>query len=616
MTAAFPYPTPAFYTPSAPKLPLHSGLPPPSTSPPSSLCVSIHLNSLQQQQQDWSDTQQQQKHKSHHHHHHHHRKSHHKHKTDSGNTSSNIVFESADLAGGGVERPAIPPLRISLHPSTSSSSLSSSSSSPSALSSSSSSLRLAGGGGGEGEFKELKVSLPISRLQGGREEGGDGGRKEKHHKKHKKHKEKRRHEHEPSGGVKTLPHVEFGTKLGSVSGGVDERPSQGDGGGGGEGERKSYGGKGLGHRDPVESLGGSRGNLQSHRLDRAQKEHPLSLSYTSHHPPPSHPPSSHPPTSHQTPSSHPPPSPSDHSPIEIRFSDKYYQHKKRMMEKEEPDSVVPHSSHPHSSHPHSTHPPSVQPTLPHPLPSSQSTPPEPHKHHKKKKKKKHSKSHSTDPPSHRAPVEVTKSEEKLVTPSISDVPIPSLEREIVDLRPLSPPTVSSVQMEKKKKKEEKGKEEGWLAAKKIKISTVSDASPSMTFAPPPVSAPETTPTSISGESWRGMTSEATLPKRRRTSSQAAGKPSSAGKQLWMMETGGGGESEEEEEGKFGGVLADYDPPPMAHLPAPSPQPSHQPQGTRHSRAVYDNVLRFFPLVLLSRASLKMFLANILRLVQK
>jgi hypothetical protein len=76
-----------------------------------------------------------------------------------------------------------------------------------------------------------------------------------------------------------------------------------------------------------------------------------------------------------------------------------------------------------------------------------------------------------------------------------------------------------------------------------------------------------------------------------------------GKQLWMVETRGGGDSEEEEEeegeeeGEFGGVLADYDPPPMAHLQAPSPQPSH-------------------PTVLLSRASLKMFLANILRLVQK
>jgi hypothetical protein len=57
-----------------------------------------------------------------------------------------------------------------------------------------------------------------------------------------------------------------------------------------------------------------------------------------------------------------------------------------------------------------------------------------------------------------------------------------------------------------------------------------------------------------------------------------------GKQLWMVETRGGGDSEEEEEeegeeeGEFGGVLADYDPPPMAHLQAPSPQPSH-PTGT-------------------------------------
>jgi hypothetical protein len=97
-----------------------------------------------------------------------------------------------------------------------------------------------------------------------------------------------------------------------------------------------------------------------------------------------------------------------------------------------------------------------------------------------------------------------------------------------------------------------------------------------------------------------MTDEATPPKRHRSS---MGGRAGVGKQLWMVETRGGGDSEEEEEeegeeeGEFGGVLADYDPPPMAHLQAPSPQPSH-------------------PTVLLSRASLKMFLANILRLVQK
>ena len=105
-----------------------------------------------------------------------------------------------------MERPAIPPLRISLH--SSSSSLSSSISS-SALSSSSSSSSELVGVGGKGDVKELKVSLPISRLHGGKEEGEDGGRKERerYHKKHKKHKEKKRHDQETF--VLYADHVRF-----------------------------------------------------------------------------------------------------------------------------------------------------------------------------------------------------------------------------------------------------------------------------------------------------------------------------------------------------------------------------------------------------------------------
>ena len=432
-------------------------------------------------------------------------------------------------------------------------------------------------------MKELKVSLPISRLHGGKEEGEDGGRKERerHHKKHKKHKERKRHDQDTFGGLKTTSRVEFGAKLCPTGGG--EGASHGERG---EEERKSYGGKGLGKRATLE-LGG-RGSQRGDRPQLGQKEHPLSLSYTSHHPPPSHPPSSHTSTSHHVPSSH---TASSSLPLGPKLSDKYHQHKKRMVEDKEPDSR-PTPSLPHSLQSSSSV--EATPSLPHPLPTSHTAPSEPHKHHKKKKKKKHSKSHSADATSadlgRSATVKQRQSEEKLPTPPMSEVLTSSLERELVDLRPLSPPLVSPVHVEKERGTEEKGREEGrgWLAAKKIKISAVTD--PSLTSAPSSlasVSTPKTTPTSsLLGKSGRSMTDEATPPKRRRSSLHAAGGRAGVGKQLWMVETRGSEEEEEEEEeeGKFGGVLADYDPPPMAHLQAPSPQPSH-PTGILHELVV-------------------------------
>ena len=421
-------------------------------------------------------------------------------------------------------------------------------------------------------MKELKVSLPISRLHGGREEGEDGGRKEKekHHKKHKKHKDKKRHEHEASG--KTLSRVDLAAKpsVGVLEG---ERAGHGER----EGERKSYGGKGLGYRAPVEVGTGGRGSVQSHRAERpqlGQKEHPLSLSYTSHHPPPSL-------TPHPPPSPPPPTSPTDPSLLETKFSDKYYQHKRRMMEK---DSAIPHSLS-HTS-------PAIEttPSHSHSFTTSLAAPPEQHKHHKKKKKKKHSKSHTTDPPStdagRKVSVRLPQSEERVLTPPTSDISSVSLERELVELRPLSPLSVPTVPVEREERKREEEKERGWLAAKRMKLSTVADTS-SPTFAPSsPPSVPTPVATPSSDKSGWGITDEATPPKRRRNLAHSTAR-SGVGKQLWMLGVESGeeeeeDEEEEEEEDKRGGeeegrVLADYDPPPMA-LEQLQPQPAHQPQG--------------------------------------
>ena len=347
------------------------------------------------------------------------------------------------------------------------------------------------------------------------------------------------------GGKGEGDRVSYGGK------GKGERVSYG---GKGEGDRASHGGKSLGQpMQRTDSVsGGGRGYVQqTHRRERpmqSHKEHPLSHSYTSHHPPPSHLPPSHP-----------------HPSLECRLSDKYHQHQRR---------VAPSLSHPFteitSSHPHTVTAGTT----------SQTTPPEPHKHHKKKKKKKkHSKSHATDQPplepTHDTTLRESHSEERLQTPPTSELSSSSLEREICDLRPLSPPLPPAHHVTREK-------EGGWLAAKKVKLSShnSADTAPSLSLtpsSPPPVPAPPSATTPISGKSGRGITGEATPPKRRMSSSRGAAR----GKQLWMVDLGSSEDEEEREdiERAFGGVITDYDPPPMAlEQFQESSQSSHQPQG--------------------------------------
>ena len=134
------------------------------------------------------------------------------------------------------DHPTIPPLRISLHSSTSSSRVGSSAAVTEEL---------------EQRLSELKVSIPLSSLRGAQRSDGEGGGekgREKHRKKkHKKHK--KRHEQEVvqqqqvSGGGKGVPRAEVGGK--QVKFGL-------------EGERKSYQVSGGGKGAPRAEVGGKQ----------------------------------------------------------------------------------------------------------------------------------------------------------------------------------------------------------------------------------------------------------------------------------------------------------------------------------------------------------------------
>ena len=204
------------------------------------------------------------------------------------------------------DHPTIPPLRISLHSSTSSSRVASSAAVAEEL---------------EQRLSELKVSIPLSSLRGAQRSDGEGGGekgREKHYKKkHKKHK--KRHEEEVvqqqqvSGGSKGVPRAEVGgkqlqfglegeRKSYQVSGGGKGAPRAEVGGKqfGLEAERKSCGGKGLGAAyqtspvredvDPVKGGGGGGMSsvLKTERAHQSHREHqshpPVSILYITNSP--------------------------------------------------------------------------------------------------------------------------------------------------------------------------------------------------------------------------------------------------------------------------------------------------------------------------------------------
>ena len=259
---AFPYPMPAFQVPTAPaheELHVHT---PDSANVPS-FRVSIGLSSLQAATAHGSGSQRK--------HHHHHKSHHHHHHHKNAPTPLPSPPSGVGVSGRGsgasysVDRPAIPPLRISLHD-------------PARLAAASSSAPGISEGG-EGKVSELKVSIPLPRLQAlqqgsGEKEGGreEGERREHHHKKkHKKHKDRGWHELEAmqgssGSGVKGTPRAEVGGKQvrfgaeGERRGHGVEGERRGHGvegerkGHGVEGERKSYGGKGLGTSHQMQTL--------------------------------------------------------------------------------------------------------------------------------------------------------------------------------------------------------------------------------------------------------------------------------------------------------------------------------------------------------------------------